>query len=887
MLRKRRESQPAQDNKHEMRHKQKVQSTQQNVPVSDFIDGIVVTKKGEYIKIIEVLPAPFFFKKVSDQNIVARTFQGLFKIAPGKIHIKSISMNADLTDQIRRLDENIKKEKNDNCKRIGLEYEGRLYYAQNYGITRRFFISVSYEKAGALRGAVSFEDIRYQLESTAEKMKSILRSCGNEVVTYRSREEENMANMKLFYFLYNRRTYYTNPFDDHVKEVWEKYYKKIRKRNFYLPPSDLIAGDSVSYKNHKYIVSDGVYYTYLYIPENGYNSVVVTGWLDGFVNSYNGVDVDIFLDKKNKSFVKRELDHVLATSQVTMGDVNDFSDAFETASSIVQSGYYIKAGISKGQDVYDMAILVTVSGENIKEVDMKVDSLVSLGKQSEITLRPLSFQEEAGFISALPLVGLDGSIEKKMKRNVLTNGAAACYPFTTFQMIHDTGLYIADDIMTGSPVIPDVFKRTVFTNPHMFICGKTGAGKTVSVLTIAVRARVLHIPVFIISPEKQDELRRLCEEIGGQFVDFGQGSTDRMNIMDVHPLSDEIREKLISIDGYREESSYLESTIGTVLEFLEIHYPSLKMEEKQLLNEAIIETYRRKGITKENDSIWINKEKGIMKEMPILSDLADVLAENKETISLSRIIKFLTQGAGAHFNGRTNIDVNNEFIIIGLEHNNKTMLDLAMYSAMEFIWEKVKQDRTQNKVFIIDEWWKMARNKLAMEKSIAYSKLARALGCSMIFATQQMNDILGGENNEAGKAVLNNCDTKIILGMTTDDVNAVSELINLTNDEARSIQQFSPGQALFLAGSNRMTIQFTPSETEKLLMFTDNETIDKYNEIKKAKERQEKDEERRKLERANPVDFNDVFEDDDDIHDSNIFVSSDDLLDEFNEEDIL
>ena len=882
-----RENRLAHDEKPVKKHKRKVQSTQQNVPVSDFIDGIIITKNGDYVKIIEVLPAPFFFKKVSDQNTVARAFQGLLKIAPGKIHIKSIAMNADLTNQIRRLDENIQKERNDNCRRIGKEYEGRLYYAQNYGITRRFFISVSYERTGGFRDNASFDEIRYQLESMADKIRSTLKACGNEVIAYMSREEENRANMKLFYFLYNRRTYYEKPFEDHAEEVWGKYYKKIRRTGFYLPPAELIAGKSISYRNRRYIVSDGLYYTFLYIPENGYNSVVVTGWLDGFVNSYNGVDVDIFLERKNKTIVKRELDHVLATSQVTMGDTNSFSDAYETASSVVQSGYYIKNGIAARQDVYDMGILITVSGETIKDVEMKTDALISYGKQIDVTLRPLLFQEEEGFTSALPLVDLDSAIAKKMMRNVLTNGAAACYPFTTFQMIHDTGLYIADDLMTGSPVIPDVFKRDIFTNPHMFICGKTGAGKTVSILTIAVRARVLHIPVFIISPEKQDELRRLCEEIGGQFVDFGQGSSDRMNIMDVHPISDEIREKFAMIDGYREESSYLEATVGTVLEFLEIHYPHLKMEEKQLLNEAIIETYRRKGITSENESVWKDKTNGVLKEMPVLSDLANVLAENKETVALSRIVKFLTQGAGAHFDGQTNIDINNEFIIIGLENNSKTMLDLSMYSAMEFIWEKVKQDRTQNKMFIIDEWWKMARNRIAMEKSIAYSKLARALGCSMIFATQQMDDIFGEGSNEGGKAVLNNCDTKIVLGMTEDDVKAVKDLIDLTSDEMRSIKQFSPGQALFLAGTNRMSIQFTPSETEKLLMFTDQETINRYDQIKREKERQARSEERRKQERENPFDFNDVFEESEDIHDASIFISSDELLEEFSEEDVL
>jgi hypothetical protein len=84
-----------------------------------------------------------------------------------------------------------------------------------------------------------------------------------------------------------------------------------------------------------------------------------------------------------------------------------------------------------------------------------------------------------------------------------------------------------------------------------------------------------------------------------------------------------------------------------------------------------------------------------------------------------------------------------------------------------------------------------------------------------------------------------------------------------------------------------MSIQFTPSETEKLLMFTDQETINRYDQIKREKKRQERSEERRKQEWENPFDFNDVFEESEDIHDASIFISSDELLEEFSEEDIL
>jgi hypothetical protein len=44
-----RENRQAHDEKPVKKHKRKVQSAQQNVPVSDFIDGIVITKEPSQI----------------------------------------------------------------------------------------------------------------------------------------------------------------------------------------------------------------------------------------------------------------------------------------------------------------------------------------------------------------------------------------------------------------------------------------------------------------------------------------------------------------------------------------------------------------------------------------------------------------------------------------------------------------------------------------------------------------------------------------------------------------------------------------------------------------------------------------------------------------------
>lgn len=826
--------------KNKEKEKQVVQSTQQNIPIRDLIDGVVVTNDNQYVKIIEVLPIPLFLKKVSEQNKIGDAFAGMLKAAPSYLHIKSISLPADLSKQIDDVKDSIAREENHNCQKMGAEYEQTLENGQRYGVSRRFFISFPY--SGKLRGKNTEEisEIVQSLNVEAERISSRLGMSGNETVET-DPDNPNEAIARLFYLLYNRNAFLEVPFEERLKEVYEKYIDAYGSDNFFLPPQDYIAPKKIQYSNAKYMVIDDRYYSFLYIPSYGYNPYVTTGWLDNFVNSYNGVDVDIFLKRMEKDEVQGSIKRNIGRSRLSLSETSDITDSYEQSSQTVNAGYYLKNGLAQGQDFYYMATIITVSGNSAEEVFSKKEELKKIARQMDVTLRDNPFECEKTFNAVLPSSQFDDKFMAKMKRNVLTEGASSVYPFTTFQMIDSSGIYLADD-SNGSPVIIDPFNRYRFNNPHIFICGETGAGKTIAVLLLAIRARIKHLPVFILAPEKQHEFQRLCDAIGGQFVSIGAGSPHRINIMDIFVPTKEALEKQKALDGSSsyETTSYLAEKVATLMEFLELHIKDISLEEKQMLNEAILETYKRKGINRGNDSLWKDREHTKLKRMPTLKDLVKVLSEKEETTRLARVVKLLTQGEGEHFSGQTNINVDNPFFVIGLEHNTANLLGLSIYMAMDYCWSRIKEDRTENKFLIIDEWWKLAFNPIAAEKSLQISKIARALGCSMVIATQQMSDILAIEDGKYGNAVLNNCATKILMSMKEKDVLSVKDMVGLTNAECSKILRFKAGQGLFISGDNRLTLKFNPSYTEKLLTFTDDKTLAEYAKVKQEEEEREK-----------------------------------------------
>ena len=829
------------------------QSTQNNIPVDTFVNGMVLDKNGKFSMVMEVIPSPFFLKKTEERNQIGYQFQNFLKIAPSCIHIKSVSLPANLNLQITKAIKNIGSESSEECRKMGIEYVNHLKYAQSTGVMRRFFISFPYEGKVNTKDPDYINIVSYQMQSLRNRLEANLKSMGNDVVPFNS-EQPNLNIASIFYTLLNRRSSLMFSFQDRCAEVYKRYHDVESEKDIYIPDSEFIAPSSINFLNSKYVECDGTYYTFLYIPSSKYPSEVYNGWLYPFINSFRGVDVDIFLSRRDRqstmTSLKRSVGHAITD---VYDNTNEVTDSFALSRQAYTSSTYLKNGLESGQDVYDMSTIITVSGQSIEEVNHNLEELNSMVKQMDMALETLWFQEETAFKNVLPLPYLDKSFYKKMHRNCLTEGAAACYPFLTFELIHDNGTYIADDSNSGTPVIPDFFRSDFYTNPHIFICGKTGAGKTVALQLMALRYRVKNVPVFILAPEKEHEFMRLCERIGGQFVSIGNDSKARLNIFDISVPSRKAREKIESIDGKDPVSDiFLMSKVTELLDFFTLFIPTLSrpegMEQKQILNDAILETYYRFGINEDNDSIWADNYHRVLKTFPIMSDLLETLTayakKGSEAASrLAKIISMLTKGSGAHFNGHTNVDVNNKFFVVGLEHNTNEFFGLSIYLAMEFVWTKIKEDRSSEKVLIMDEWWKMAYNKVAAERTMQIARLARAEGCSLTIATQQMSDILAIEDGKYGNAILNSCSTKIIMQLEDRDISTIRDMVDLSNSECNSIKQFKKGEALMINGSNRMNIRFTPSETEKMLTFTDANTINKYAEISKKEKAEEEEKE--------------------------------------------
>ena len=100
----------------------------------------------------------------------------------------------------------------------------------------------------------------------------------------------------------------------------------------------------------------------------------------------------------------------------------------------IRSGYFLKDGLSNNEDFYYLNLLITVTADSVDDLEWKVAEMKKLLLSQDMDVCNCHFREEQAFCSALPLVSMEKGLFERGKRNLLTGGAASCYPFTSFEM---------------------------------------------------------------------------------------------------------------------------------------------------------------------------------------------------------------------------------------------------------------------------------------------------------------------------------------------------------------------------------------------------------------------------------------------------------------------
>ena len=587
-----------------------------------------------------------------------------------------------------------------------------------------------------------------------------------------------------------------------------------------------IAPRGIDLTHRNYIIMDGLYYSFLYIKGNGYPNKVRAGWMSSLINAGEGIDVDVFLRRENRSKTIDKVAQRIRLNRTKLKSMQDTSTDYEELAGSIQAGYFIKQGIANyNEDLFYMSVFVTVSARTYEELMWRKQQMTDMLKSMDMYVSDCSFQQEDALRTVMPFLQMSPKLEKKSKRNVLTSGAAATYMFTSFEMSDDTGVLLGINRHNNSLCIVDLFDTKKNKNANLNLLGTSGAGKTFTMQLLALRMRMRGIQCYIIAPIKGHEFRRACNRIGGQFIKIAPGSPHCINIMEIrHTISPEM--ELIDELDYSEMDSLLAQKIQQLMIFFSLLIPDMTNEEEQMLDEALIRTYGKFGITHDNDSVYADRNAvpPKMKTMPILGDLHEELQKNEMTKRIAVIVSRFVTGSAQSFNQQTNVDLSNKYIVLDLSELKGKLLPVGMMIALDYVWDKIKSDRTKKKAIMIDEIWQLigaGSNRMAAEFCLEIFKVIRGFGGAAISATQDLSDFFGLEDGRYGRAIINNSKNKIILNLEPDEAEFVRDTLKLTKTEIRSITRFERGEALICFNNSKVPVIIKASKEEQEMITTD------------------------------------------------------------------
>lgn len=399
--------------------------------------------------------------------------------------------------------------------------------------------------------------------------------------------------------------------------------------------------------------------------------------------------------------------------------------------------------------------------------------------------------------------------------------------------LNDPEGYYLGKTTTGRMVIVNPWMRGGDrTNSNWFISGVPGVGKSTAAKDVLINEYALGARNIILDVNNEFIDLAMDENIKGDVLYCaGERAKSGIKSVRINPL----QARRIAVITEEECKSNRENPNDYIIfddisSDLAIHMQHLRVffsayfGKKEMtsgvrarLEECLIDTYQRFGITYESDLSKIPAEK-----WPIIPDLYDVVAEKCQQEDLSPymletyeklrdLLYPAGKGADRLWNGPTTLESDSDFVVLvssGLMETDEKVKNAQLYNILSWTNEIATEDRNQRVNVIVDEGYVYVDPDLPdiMKYMRNMSKQFRKFEAAFIFITHAPADILEPEVKRMGQAIIDNACYKLIMGCDGKNLEEVKELLKLTDKEISILSQKKRGRGLFFAGNTKLML---------------------------------------------------------------------------------
>ncbi|MBI4097463.1 MAG: ATP-binding protein [Candidatus Levybacteria bacterium] len=557
--------------------------------------------------------------------------------------------------------------------------------------------------------------------------------------------------------------------------------------------TDIIAPSSIEVDFGHIRVGESFHKTFFVV---GYPRFVSPNWLEPLIDFDHSLNISMFCYPTTPADVLSDLRRKIAEMEATLQEQTENNKVLDpNVQAALEDALSVQEEIAKGiERFFQFSLYITLVSQSLLELEEASKRLKTLLSSILILAKPATLQMEDGFKSTVPIA----DDQLFLPRNMDTTSLASTFPFTSATLTQDKGVMYGINQLNGSLII---FDRFSLENANEVVFGKSGAGKSYLIKLELMRQFMFGTEVIVIDPE--GEYGELTRALGGEYVQFSPASLVKINPFDL-------------TGRYEEGENELGLKILSLHALLRIVMGELDASHDAILDRALVETYRQKGITPDPATQ--------KKEPPLMEDLYKALLGNEDPISQDlalRLEKFIKGSMAGIFNQQSNFDIKNPLTAFSTRGLEDQLRPVAMHIILDFIWTRVRKD-LKKRLLVLDEAWYLMKYQDSASFVHGIAKRARKYYLALTTATQDVQDFL---STDYGKAILSNSSIQVLLKQSPTEIDLVSEIFYLSEQEKQLLLSANVGEGLFFAGQSHVSIKVLAAPFEHSLITSNPEEL--------------------------------------------------------------
>ncbi len=584
--------------------------------------------------------------------------------------------------------------------------------------------------------------------------------------------------------LLGRKQKTRNAEDFSQKQIFEKGMSSV---------TDIIAPSSIEIDFNHIRVGEHFYRSFFV---TGYPRFVSPNWLEPLIDFDHSLNVSMFCYPASGPDVLSDLRRKIAEMEATLSSQEEHGEVIDPkVRASLEDALSVQEELAKGMErFFQFSLYITLVSDSLEDLESSSKALRSLLSSILVMVKTATLQMDLGFKSTIPM----GRDALYITRNMDTTSLASTFPFTSSILTQDKGVMYGINQLNGSLII---FDRFSLENANEVVLGKSGSGKSYLVKLETLRHFMFGTEVIILDPE--GEYKKLTEALGGEYVSFTSSSPVKINPFDLSGL-------------YEEGENELGLKILSLHALLKIVMGDLTSGHEAVLDRAFVSTYQQKGIT--SDPSTQNREPPLMEDLyKTLLGMEDQMASDL-ALRLERFIKGSLSGI---FNQQSNFDIKNPLTVFSTKELEDQLRPITMHIILDFVWTKIRRD-LKKRLLIMDEAWYLMKYEDSASFVYGIAKRARKYFLGLTTLTQDVQDFL---STDYGKAILSNSSIQVLLKQSPTEIDLISEVFYLSEQEKQLLLSSNIGEGLFFAGTNHVAMKALAAPFEHNLITSRPEDV--------------------------------------------------------------